>query len=70
MDGMLHAEWDLAKCLADLKFNDNFGNYPREQRPEVFRKWKLKAYKTRIELGLPVMPLKEEKKESAESSSA
>jgi hypothetical protein len=63
-------EWDLAKCLADLKFNDSFGNYPREQRPEVFRKWRLKAHKTRIELGLPVMPLKEERREGEASFSA
>ena len=70
LDGELRKEWDLAKELAAVKFNDSFGRYPREQRPEVFRKWKLKAYRARIKLGLPVIPLKHDKKVAVGSSSA
>ena len=69
MDGELHEEWDLAQCLADVKFNDSFGRCPRETRREVFSRWKLQAYQTRIELGLPVMPLKGGKDEKEGSSS-
>jgi hypothetical protein len=65
MDGELHEEWDLAKCLADVKFNDSFGHRPRETRREVFSRWKLQAHQTRIELGLPVTPLKDEKEGSS-----
>lgn len=59
MDGELHKEWDLAKCLAEVKFYDSFGEYPREQRPKVFAKWKRKARQARIKFGLPVMPLRD-----------
>jgi hypothetical protein len=69
MDGKLHKEWDLAKCLAEVKFCDSFGHYPREQRAEVFAKWKLNAHQARIKFGLPVMPLKEKKTADEGSSS-
>jgi hypothetical protein len=48
MDGELCEEWNLAKLLASVRFSDSFGQVPREQRPEVFKRWKAKAYKTRI----------------------
>jgi hypothetical protein len=70
LDGELRKEWDLAKELSAVEFDNSFGYYPPEQRPEIFRKWKLKAYRTRIELGLPVIPLKDGKKEAGNSSSA
>jgi hypothetical protein len=70
LDGELRKEWDLAKELATVKFDDSFGNHPREKRPEVFRRWKLNAYRTRVKTGLPVMRLKDDKKDAAGSSSA
>lgn len=62
MDGEVRKEWDLATCLAELQFNNSFGNYPREQRQQVFAKWKLKAHQTRVEFGLPVIPVVKEGK--------
>lgn len=71
MDGELHKEWDLAKCLDEVQFNDSFSNYPREKRRRVFRKWKRNAYKARVEFGLPVMtPEKKGKGKSRGTSSA
>jgi hypothetical protein len=69
MDGELHKEWDLAKCLNDVQFNNSFGNYPREKRTGVFRKWKRNAYKARVEFGLPVIKL-ERKDKGKDTSSA
>ena len=60
MDGQLREEWDLAKLLASVHLSDSFGQVPREQRPEVLKRWKAKAYKTRIQLGLHVVPLEED----------
>jgi hypothetical protein len=60
LDGEVRQEWNLAKCLAELQFNDSFGNYPREKRRRVFEKWKLNAHQARVELGLVVMPLEKE----------
>lgn len=54
-NGEVCREWDLARELNDLQFHDSFGRYPRDQRPEIFKKWKSKAYKTREKLGLPVI---------------
>lgn len=60
LDGEVREEWDLAKLFSSIRFNDSFGHIqPRERRPEMFKKWKARAYKTRIELGLPVIPLEE-----------
>ena len=60
MDGELCEEWNLAKLLAPVRFSDSFGRALREQRPEVFKRWKAKAHKTRIQLGLHVVPLEED----------
>jgi hypothetical protein len=70
MDGELQKEWDLARRLADVSFNDSFGNFPQQKRRGVFAKWKLKAYQARSKLGLPGVPLKEEKIEGEGSTSA
>ena len=70
LDGELRKEWDLAKELATVKFDDSFGNHAREKRPEVFRRWKLNAYRTRVKMDLPVLRLKDDKKAAVGSSSA
>lgn len=69
MDGELRKEWDLAKGLAEVQFNDSFRSVPRVERKKAFAKWKQEAHQTRIELGLPVEPLQEEKGKTGRSSS-
>ncbi|RDL37966.1 uncharacterized protein BP5553_05399 [Venustampulla echinocandica] len=59
-DGKLEREWDMAKGLRDIKFDESIGNVTREERSEYFKKWKLQAYETRAQLGLPVLPLDED----------
>lgn len=56
LDGEVLHEFDLAERLQGCRFNDSFGNVPRENRESTFKKWKVNTYKTRIELGLPVIP--------------
>lgn len=60
LDGEVLDEWDLAKLLGTVCFHDSFENFPRERRPDIFKKWKASAYKTRVQLGLPVVPFEEE----------
>ena len=59
MDGDLKEEYDLAKILADLRWedaSDTFGNvWPREERLPVFWRWKKRALQKRREAGLPVV---------------
>jgi len=69
-DGELRKEWDLAKQLADVSFDNSFGNHPRERRREVFTVWKQLAFETRIKLGLPVVPLPEREAEEGNRGSA
>lgn len=60
VDGEMYREWDLAKHLFELKFNDSFGEQPREKRLATFQKWKMDAYKSRVRFGLPVIEGEEE----------
>lgn len=55
IDGEVQCEYNLAERLHQSKFEESFGNMPREQRAEYYQKWKSYAYKTRIEHGLPVI---------------
>jgi hypothetical protein len=63
LDGQVRQEWDLATKLQELKFHDAFGEYPREERSEVFKKWKSKAHNVRKHLGLNVIPMEDQKNE-------
>lgn len=63
LDGTLRKEIDLAELLEERSFDDSFGNYPREERETVFKAWKVEARKTRIALGLKVLPLDDEKED-------
>lgn len=55
VDGEVQCEYNLAERLHQSKFDESFGNMPREQRAEYYKKWKSYAYKTRVEHGLPVI---------------
>ncbi|KAE9377715.1 hypothetical protein N431DRAFT_434861 [Stipitochalara longipes BDJ] len=54
------SEWDLADCLANMKYGAYWGNFrrshPQDERRRAYNLWVEKAYKSRVELGLPVKP--------------
>ena len=60
MDGEVYKEWDLATALKEVQVQDSFGGAPREHRPVVSKNWKENAHKTRVELGLAIVPLEGE----------
>lgn len=55
LDGEVLQEFDLAERLRGCLFTDSFGNVSRANRDSTFKMWKANAYRTRIELGLPVI---------------
>lgn len=56
-------EWDIADCLAKMKYSRSWGNFrssdPQDERKKAYKKWLEQVYKSRVELGLPVKPNEE-----------
>ncbi|KAH9219510.1 hypothetical protein DL95DRAFT_457183 [Leptodontidium sp. 2 PMI_412] len=61
LDGHPFREYDLAERLANVQFNNSFGQHLRKDRLEVFEAWKEKACKMREEFGLRTIPPVESK---------
>ena len=70
VNGNVTEEFDIGQMLADLKFNDSFGNMIRSERVSRWIEWKLKAMQHRKEIGLKTAEFGEGWKEEAAADAA